>query len=95
MHLSCKVSFGEEGISLLIAFDHGGDDPEIRYLGSQDKEGEDGISRDLPPENASLVTVREIADAVLHEVDVQVCLDCLDGHEDETAELEQRGESGH
>jgi hypothetical protein len=96
LHGSGLIIFlSEEGVALLVPLHYVGDNFEVGDLRSQDEEGERGVAGEFPAEDAGLVAVGEVADAVLHEGDVEVCLHRLDGHEDEAAELEDCGQGGH
>lgn len=89
------VFFSDQSISLFIMFHDIWNNLEIGYLCDKHKEGQNGIARNFPPKHSQLIAVGEVAPAVLHEGDIQVKLNCLDGHEDEAAELEQSCKGGH
>ena len=89
------ILFSDQRISLFIMFHDIGDNLEIRYLCDKHKEGQNGIARNFPPKHSQLIAIGEVAPAVLHERDIEVELDGLDGHEDEAAELEHSCKGGH
>lgn len=86
---------GEESIPLGVWLYDGGDHFEIGNLSEKSNEGENGIARNFPTEERCLIAIIEVAHSILHKGDVQMCLHCLNGHQDEATELEHCCQCGN